>query len=149
MNTEKQVLGEVRGLFFPEIIGVSILALLLPLPLLHLLLSGHVLASIAGFALWFVALFFAVRFIRRRQYGFAYFPMLAWWVFISSSETVFIDTHTILVTDTRRSGMRKFTTALTIRMAMRLVVVLGWRRFCIHSWAPGGPSAAGETAVTR
>ena len=64
-------------ILFPEIIGVSIIALLLPLPLIHLLLSGHALASIAGFVLWSTALFFIVRFIRRRQYGFAYLPMLA------------------------------------------------------------------------
>jgi polyferredoxin len=63
-------------ILFPEIIGVSVIALLLPLPLVHLLLSGHALAGIAGFALWFTALFFTVRFIRRRQYGLAYLPML-------------------------------------------------------------------------
>jgi hypothetical protein len=63
-------------ILFPEIIGVTVVALLLPLPLVHLLLSGHALAGIAGFALWFTALFFTVRFIRRRQYVFAYLPML-------------------------------------------------------------------------
>jgi hypothetical protein len=35
------------------------------------------LTSIAGFVFWFASLFFAVRFMRRRQYGLAYFPMLA------------------------------------------------------------------------
>jgi hypothetical protein len=63
-------------ILFPEIIGISVLALLLPLPLVHLLLSGHALAGIGGFVLWFSAVFFAVRFIRRRQYGLAYLPML-------------------------------------------------------------------------
>jgi hypothetical protein len=77
MNTEKQGGGPGPWILFPEIIGISVLALLLPLPLVHLLLSGHALAGIAGFALWFAALFFTGRFIRRRQYGFAYFPMLA------------------------------------------------------------------------
>ena len=76
MNTEDQ--GE-PGLWilFPEIIFISVLALLLPLPLVHLLLSGQVLAGIAGFAFWFAALFFAVHFIRRRQYALASLPMLA------------------------------------------------------------------------
>jgi hypothetical protein len=42
-----------------------------------MLLSGQVLASIAGFAFWFAALFFAVRFMRRRRYGLVFLPMLA------------------------------------------------------------------------
>ena len=63
-------------ILFPEIIGVSVIALLLPLPFVHLLLSGHAFAGIAGLALWITALCFTVRFIRRRQYGLAYLPML-------------------------------------------------------------------------
>jgi hypothetical protein len=42
-----------------------------------MLASGQALAGIAGFALWFGAVVFSVRFIWRRQYGLAYFPMLA------------------------------------------------------------------------
>jgi polyferredoxin len=63
-------------ILFPEIIGVSVIAVLLPLPLVHLLLSGHALAGIAGLVVWFTALLFSVRFIRRRKYGLAYLPML-------------------------------------------------------------------------
>jgi len=77
MNNEEHGGGPGPWILFPEIIGISVLALLLPLPLVHMLLSGQMLASIAGFAFWFAALFFAVRFIRRRQYGLVYFPMFA------------------------------------------------------------------------
>ncbi len=77
MNTEDQ--GGKLGpwILFPEIIGICVLAVLLPLPLVHMLLSGQALASIVGFAFWFAALFFAVLFIRRRQYVFVFLPMLA------------------------------------------------------------------------
>ena len=63
-------------ILFPEIIGVSIIAVLLPLPLVHLVLSGYAPAGIAGLVVWFTALVFTVRFIRRREYGLAYLPML-------------------------------------------------------------------------
>jgi hypothetical protein len=63
-------------MLFPEVIGISILALLLPLPLVHMLLSGQVFMGIVGFVFWFAALFFAVRFIRRRQYVLVWLPML-------------------------------------------------------------------------
>jgi glucan phosphoethanolaminetransferase (alkaline phosphatase superfamily) len=77
MNPKKQDDGrESRLILFPEIIGVSVIAVLLPFPLVHLLLSGRALAGFGGFLLWFAALFFTVRFIRRRQYGFACLPML-------------------------------------------------------------------------
>jgi hypothetical protein len=77
MNTEEQGGGHGPLILFPEIIGISILTLLLPFPLAHMLLSGRALLSIAGFALWFGALFFAVCFTRRRQYVLIYLPMLA------------------------------------------------------------------------
>ena len=59
-----------------EIIFISTIALVLPVPLVHMLLSGHKLAGVTGFALWFAALFFTVRFMRRRQYALAWLPML-------------------------------------------------------------------------
>lgn len=78
MNPQEQkVRRESPIILFPEIIGVSIVALLAPVYLVKILLSGQVLAGAAGLALWSVALFFTVRFIGRRQYGFAYLPMLA------------------------------------------------------------------------
>jgi hypothetical protein len=64
-------------ILFPEIIGTTVLALLLPLPLVHLLWSGHVLTGIGGFAVWVTGVFFTVVFLRRRQYGLACLPMLA------------------------------------------------------------------------
>jgi hypothetical protein len=71
MSEQKQ--NERAGLWmlFPEIIGISILTLCLPLPLVHMLLSGQVLAGVLGFILWFAALFFTVRFIWLRQYHLA------------------------------------------------------------------------------
>jgi hypothetical protein len=77
MNTDEQGGGRGPWTLFPEIIGISIIALLLPLPLVHMLMSGQALAGTGGFALWFAAVFLTVRFIRRRQYGLAYFPMLS------------------------------------------------------------------------
>ena len=63
-------------ILFPEVTGISILALLLPVPLVHMLLSGQVFMGIIGFVFWFAALFFAVRFVRRRQHGLVWLPML-------------------------------------------------------------------------
>ncbi len=76
MNTEDQGGGPGPWILFPEIIGISVIALLLPFPLVHMVLSGQALAGTTGFAFWLVAVFLAVRFIRRRQYGLAYLPML-------------------------------------------------------------------------
>jgi hypothetical protein len=76
MSTEKQKDGLGSWILFPEIIGISILTILLPLPLVHMLFSGQVLAGIVGFAIWFAALFCAVHFMRRRQYVLVWFPML-------------------------------------------------------------------------
>jgi polyferredoxin len=77
MSTEDQGGKPGPWILFPEIIGVSVVALLLPLPLVHMVLSGKALAGAVGLAFWLVAVFFAVRLIRRRQYGLAYLPMLA------------------------------------------------------------------------
>jgi len=57
-------------------IGLSVAALLLPLPLVHLLVSGHALVGITALFLWLVSVWFAVLSIRRRRYGLAYLPML-------------------------------------------------------------------------
>lgn len=75
MSDNDQTDGPGPWILFPEIIGISIIALLLPLPLIHLLLSGHAVLGASGFFVWLVAVCFTVRFIRRRQYGFAYLPM--------------------------------------------------------------------------
>jgi len=64
-------------ILFPEIIGVSILVIVALVCLVRLLLSGYVLAGLAGLALWSTVVFFAVRFIRRRQYFLAYLLILA------------------------------------------------------------------------
>ena len=64
-------------ILFPEIIGISVLAILLPLPLAHLLLSGHVLAGFVALLFWLAALFSAVRLIWRRKYNFVWLPTLA------------------------------------------------------------------------
>ncbi len=77
MGTEDRSGKLSPWILFPEIIGVSIIALLLPLPLSHMLASGQTLAGAIGFVGWFVALFFAGRFIRRRQYGLVLLPMAA------------------------------------------------------------------------
>jgi len=63
-------------ILFPEICGVSIIGLLLPLPLVHLLLAGHAGLGATGLLVWGAAVGFSVRFIRRRQYGLAYLPMV-------------------------------------------------------------------------
>ena len=76
MNPEKKDDRPGPWVLFPEIIGASVIALLLPLPLVHMLLAGQVLEGIVGFELWLAALVFAVRFIRRRQYALVWFPML-------------------------------------------------------------------------
>ena len=76
MKNEQQGGGPGPWILFPEIIGISVLTFLLPLPLVYMLLSGHAFAGVAGLALWLAALFWTARFIRRRQYGLAYFPML-------------------------------------------------------------------------
>jgi hypothetical protein len=76
MSTEDQSGKPGPWILFPEIIGISVIALLLPLPLIHILLSRQAFAGIVGFAVWLVAVFLAVRFIRRRQYGLAWLPML-------------------------------------------------------------------------
>jgi hypothetical protein len=76
MSDQKQKDGPGPLILFPEVIGISILALLLPLPLAHMLISGQVLMGILGFAAWLAALFFAVLFIRRRQYALVWLPML-------------------------------------------------------------------------
>ncbi len=77
MSAETRGGGSGPWILFPEIIGTSVVAVLLPLPLVHLLVSGQAFAGIAGFAVWFAALFFAVKFVRRRQYVLGLFPMLA------------------------------------------------------------------------
>ena len=76
MSDQKQKDGPGPLILFPEVIGVSILALLLPLPLVHMLISGQVLLGILGFAFWLAALFLAVLFIRRGQHGLVWLPML-------------------------------------------------------------------------
>src|SRR6266568_496468 len=76
MKNEQQGGGPGPWILFPEIIGISVLTLLLPLPLLHMMLSGQVFAGIVGFTFWLAALFYAVRFMRRRQYVLVWFPML-------------------------------------------------------------------------
>ena len=76
MSDQKQNDGPGPWILFPEVIGISVLALLLPLPLVHMLLAGQVFAGIVGFAFWLVALLFAVLFIRRRQYVLVWLPML-------------------------------------------------------------------------
>jgi hypothetical protein len=78
MNPEEEnEQSESPVILFPEIIGVSIVTLLAPVGLIKLLVSGHAVVGMVGFALWFVALLFTVRLIRRRQYGFALLPMMA------------------------------------------------------------------------
>ena len=75
MSANEQPDGPGPWILFPEIIGISIIGLLLPLPLVHLLLAGHAFLGASGLLVWLVAVFFTVKFIRRRQYGFAYLPM--------------------------------------------------------------------------
>ena len=75
MSANEQPDGPGPWILCPEIIGISIIGLLLPLPLVHLLLAGHAFLGASGLLAWLVAMFFTVKFIRRRQYGFAYLPM--------------------------------------------------------------------------
>jgi hypothetical protein len=67
--------GPGPWILFPEIIGISIIGILLPLPLVHLLLAGHAFLAASGLLVWLVAVFFTVKFIRRPNYGFAYLLM--------------------------------------------------------------------------
>lgn len=76
MSADGQRGGPGPWILSPEIIGISIIALLLPLPLVHLLMAGHAVYGIAGLLIWLAAIFFFVRLIRRRHYGLAYLPML-------------------------------------------------------------------------
>jgi hypothetical protein len=48
MSTDEQRNGPGLWILFPEIVGVSVIALLLPLPLVHLLLVGHVFLGAGG-----------------------------------------------------------------------------------------------------
>jgi hypothetical protein len=64
-------------ILFPEIIPISVVAVLLPLPFAHMLLSGQALAGIVGLAFWLVAVLLSVHFVRRRRYWLVLFPMLA------------------------------------------------------------------------
>ena len=75
MSANEQPNGPGPWILFPEIAGISVIGLLLPLPLVHLLLAGHAFLGASGLLVWLVAVFFTVKFIRRRQYGFAYLPM--------------------------------------------------------------------------
>lgn len=75
MSAKKQPDGPGPWILFPEIIGIAIIGLLLPLPLFHLLFAGHAFLGASGLLVWLVAVFFTVKFIRRRQYGFAYLLM--------------------------------------------------------------------------
>lgn len=82
MKTEKQGGEPGPWILFPEIIGTSVVAVMLPLPLLQMLLSGQALVGIAGFTFWLGALFYAVRFTRQRRYGLVLFPMLVMWALL-------------------------------------------------------------------
>jgi hypothetical protein len=75
MSANEQPDGPGPWILFPEIIGISIIGLLLPLPLVHLLLAGHPFLGASGLLVWLVAVFFTVQFIRRRHYGLAYLSM--------------------------------------------------------------------------
>ncbi len=75
MSANAQPGGPGPWILFPEIVGISIIGLLVPLPLVHLLLAGHALLGASGLLVWLVGVFFGVRFIRRRQYGFACLAM--------------------------------------------------------------------------
>ena len=76
MKTESQPDKVGAWILFPDIIRIAILAVLLPLPLVHLLLSGQALEGSVGLALWAAALYSTVRFLRRRLYLQAWIPML-------------------------------------------------------------------------
>jgi len=54
-----------------DFIFVFFAALFMPLPMVHLLLSGHALIGTSGLLVWLAGAFFTVRFIRRRQYDSA------------------------------------------------------------------------------
>jgi hypothetical protein len=75
MSANEQRDGPGPWILFPDIIGTSIIGVLLPLPLVHLLLAGHALLGALGLLVWAGAVFFTIRFIRRRQYGFACLPL--------------------------------------------------------------------------
>jgi hypothetical protein len=62
---------------FPEVLGVLVVAVYLHFCFVHMPPAGQVLVGAAGFALWLAALFFAIRFMLRRKFGLAIFPMLA------------------------------------------------------------------------
>jgi hypothetical protein len=61
---------------FPEIIGVSAIALAAPVWLIKIWVAGYVVTSVAGVALWLSGVSLMVRFILRRQYFLAYLSMI-------------------------------------------------------------------------
>jgi hypothetical protein len=75
-NQKENDLSHNALILFPEIIGVSLMAIIMPFLLVKMLRAGHLLASVAGFLVWGIALFIAVSCIRRRQYALAYLPMI-------------------------------------------------------------------------
>jgi hypothetical protein len=52
-------------------IPVFFAALFMPLPFVHLLMSGHPSIGASGLLVWLAGVFFTVRFFRRRQYDTA------------------------------------------------------------------------------
>ena len=63
-------------ILFPEIIGVSRMAILMPFLLVKMLLAGQALEAGFGFLLWAGALIFMMCCLRRRHYYLAYLPMI-------------------------------------------------------------------------
>jgi hypothetical protein len=78
MSANKQPDGLGPWIFLDlHFIFVFFAALFLPLPMVHLLLSGHAFIGASGLLAWLAGAFITVRFFRRRHYGSAALCMAA------------------------------------------------------------------------
>jgi hypothetical protein len=61
---------------FPEIIGVTIVAVSAPIYLARHLVAGHIALALAGFVCWLVGVGLTVVCLRKRMFVLAFWPML-------------------------------------------------------------------------
>ena len=64
------------AIIFPEIIGITIIALYTPFYLYKLFQIGHYLISGLGFLMWGIGVYFTIYSLKEKNYFLAIFPML-------------------------------------------------------------------------
>ena len=60
---------------FPEIIGVTIVAVSAPIYLVGQLVAGHIALALAGFVCWLVGVVLTVVCLKKRMFVLAWWPM--------------------------------------------------------------------------